>query len=98
MLFRKRKYETYGEGGLYEGVNEAVTSKIYSMKGCRIHISQNEHQQVTVDIMNEDKMVKRLEVKGDKWIKIKGEGKYWLKAYNNETKSLRVGMSIRSLE
>ena len=98
MLFRNKKYETYGEGGLYEGVVKATTSKIYGKKGCRIHISQNKQQKVIIEIMNSDRVVKRMCVDGDKWIKVNGEGEYWVKAYNNAQKMLRVGMSIRSLK
>ena len=98
MFFKKKKYETYGEGGLYEGVQQATTSKVYGKKGCRIHISQDKQQKVIIEIINADKMIKRMCVEGDKWIKVNGEGKYWIKVYNNEQKTLRVGMSIRSLE
>lgn len=98
MFFKKKKYEIYGEGGLYEGVKEASTSKVYGIKGYRIHISQAEYQQVMIDVMNRNGVVKKMIVKGDKWIKGEGAGEYWIKAYNNAQKSLRVGMSIRSLK
>lgn len=97
MFFNKR-YPRYGEGGLYEGVQEAVTSKIYGRQGCRIHISQADYQSVKIDIMNGERIVDKMEVKGDKWIRINGEGYYWIKAYNNEAKSLRVGLSLREIK
>lgn len=98
MFFKKKKYEIYGEGGLYEGVQQAATSKVYGRKGCRIHISQDKQQKVIIEIMNNDRVVKKMCVEGDKWIKVNGKGEYWIKAYNDEQKALRAGMSIRSLE
>ncbi|MBD5430679.1 hypothetical protein [Lactobacillus sp.] len=98
MIFKRKKYETYGEGGLYEGVNEATTSPINSNKGCRIHISQKREQKAVIEIINNEKLVKRLSVKGDTWITVKGSGKYWLRVFNNQDKSLKVGLSIRSLD
>lgn len=97
-MFFKKKYPTYGEGGLYEGVNEAVTSKIYARKGCHIHISQADDQSVEIDIMNDERTVEKIKVKGDKWIKVNGQGYYWVKVHNNESKTLRVGLSLRAIK
>ncbi|MBP2058037.1 hypothetical protein J2Z60_001214 [Lactobacillus colini] len=98
MLFRKKKYETYGEGGLYEGVKTASTSKINCRKGCRIHISQDKNQKLKIEIINNGKITKQLCVEGDKWIRINGSGEYWVRAFNNATNELKAGLSIRSID
>lgn len=89
-----KKFKVIGEGGIYNGMARAQTNEVEIKGKCYIHITQSSIQTIKVEILKESKVIKELSIKGNKWIKLLGNGSYRVRLINNKKLDAIAGISI----